>query len=308
MGSEYTEVATKGMAAYRAPSLFQPHKARQALRDAYDGKINPLIGYYFGVPNIPTARVIAQLGADIVWVDWEHSPCGVETMTSIVHDIQFMSEGRSMAFVRVPGHDHAAIGYALDAGASIIIPQVETVEQAQHVVSAAKFGVAHKGSRSAPPARWLTGLSDTPIDPTRSLFENVNDQAAIVIQIESELGVYNLDAILTAVGDQVDAVWMGTLDMRVGMGLDGFWGAEPEFLNVVKLYEETLKKHDMPNSGMCLGGDWAKGTNKAFVIVGTDHLAFLRETSTITAARQNLGPMQKRQNSKVQGLSNGTAT
>lgn len=117
MGSEYTEVATKGMAAYRAPSLFQPHKARQALRDAYDGKINPLIGYYFGVPNIPTARVIAQLGADIVWVDWEHSPCGVETMTSvsipnfelwfplliasqIVHDIQFMSEGRAMAFVR----------------------------------------------------------------------------------------------------------------------------------------------------------------------------------------------------------------
>ena len=117
MGFEHKEVAAKGMAAYRAPSLFQPHKARQALRDAYDGKINPLIGFYCGVSSVPTARIMAQLGADIVWVDWEHSSCGVETMTSvsilhfrtmdpslttyqIVHDIQFMSEGRTMAFVR----------------------------------------------------------------------------------------------------------------------------------------------------------------------------------------------------------------
>jgi len=43
MGSEYQEVAEKGMAAYRAPSLTQPHKARRAIRDTYEGKIKPLI-------------------------------------------------------------------------------------------------------------------------------------------------------------------------------------------------------------------------------------------------------------------------
>jgi len=42
---------------------------------------------------------------------------------------------------RVPGHEHASIGYALDAGASIVVPQVETVEQARHVVSAMKYGM-----------------------------------------------------------------------------------------------------------------------------------------------------------------------
>lgn len=83
MGSEYKEVAEKGMAAYRAPSLLQPHKARQALRDAYEGKIKPLIGYYHGITTVPTARVMAQLGADIIWVDWEHASCGVETMTTV---------------------------------------------------------------------------------------------------------------------------------------------------------------------------------------------------------------------------------
>lgn len=83
MGFEHEEVATKGMAAYRAPSLFQPHKARQALRDAYDGKINPLIGFYCGICTVPSSRIMAQLGADIIWIDWEHSSCGVETMTTV---------------------------------------------------------------------------------------------------------------------------------------------------------------------------------------------------------------------------------
>lgn len=81
--TEYLQVATKGMAAYRAPSLTQPHRARQAIRDAYEGKTNPLIGYYCGISTVPTARVMAQLGADVVWIDWEHSSCGVETMTTV---------------------------------------------------------------------------------------------------------------------------------------------------------------------------------------------------------------------------------
>ena len=200
---------------------------------------------------------------------------------------------------RLPGHDHASIGYALDAGASIIIPQIETVEQAQYVVAAAKFGLKRKGNRSAPPCRWLPGIGDTCINPTQSIWENVNDQAAIIIQIESEEGVRNLDAILTAVGDQIDAVWMGTLDMRVTMGYDGFWGPEPRFLEIVEFYQETLKKHDMPNSGMCSGHDWAKGADKAFVIVGGDSFAFLGDTETIKSARENLAPLQA--NGKING-------
>lgn len=82
-GSEHLEVGTKGMQAYRAPSLSQPHKARQALQDAYEGRIGPLIGFYLAFPTVPSARVAAQLGADFVWVDWEHSSLGVETMTNV---------------------------------------------------------------------------------------------------------------------------------------------------------------------------------------------------------------------------------
>ncbi|EFW19032.1 hypothetical protein D8B26_007220 [Coccidioides posadasii str. Silveira] len=306
VGSEHKEVSVRGMQAYRAPSLLQPHRARQALRDAYEGKIGPLLGFYLAFPTVPTARIAAQLGADFVWVDWEHSSCGVETMTSVVHAIQNVSEGRSMAFVRVPGHDHANIGFALDAGASVVVPQVDTVEQAEHVVSATKFGAVRKGSRSAPPARWLAGSSVT-IDSSRSIWENVNNQAALIIQIESEIGIKNLDAILTLVGDQIDAVWIGTLDLRVSMGLDGLWGEEPEFQSAIRLYEETLRKHDKPNSGGCFTGNWSLGSNKSFVVVAGDWLGLLGQRDNIQTARENLPASDKRSKNRfAKGNENGT--
>ncbi len=93
------------------------------------------------------------------------------------------------------------------------------------------------------------------MDLTRTIWKNVNDQAAVIIQIESEEGLRNLDAILSAVGDQIDAVWLVTLDLRVSMGFESFWGTEPSFLDAVEVYREILKRHKMPDSGMCLNGD-----------------------------------------------------
>lgn len=64
------DVAKKGMAAYRAPHLLQPHRAREALADAHAGKIPPLIGFFCGLSCPPVAKVVSQLGFDIVWIDW----------------------------------------------------------------------------------------------------------------------------------------------------------------------------------------------------------------------------------------------
>lgn len=89
-----------GMAAYRAPSLLQPHRLREAIADAHAGRIPPLIGYFCGLSSIAIGRIAAQLGFDVVWIDWEHSSMNVETMTQMVHDVQFMSEGRTAALVR----------------------------------------------------------------------------------------------------------------------------------------------------------------------------------------------------------------
>ena len=88
------------MRAYRAPSLLQPHRARDALRDAHEGRI-PALKAYFAMLSAPTmVKVVAQLGYDIIIIDQEHSPMNINEMTQMVHDIQLISEGRTMAWVR----------------------------------------------------------------------------------------------------------------------------------------------------------------------------------------------------------------
>lgn len=86
MGSTFPAIgpgASQGMKVYVGPSLFQPHRARQAIRDAYEKKIPPLIGYYAGLSSIPITRFVAPMGYDVVWIDWEHTSCSVETMTTV---------------------------------------------------------------------------------------------------------------------------------------------------------------------------------------------------------------------------------
>ena len=73
------------MRDYAGPNLFQPHQARKAIRDAHEGKIPPMLGYFAALPSVPVTRWLAPIGYDVVWIDAEHSACGVETMTSVRH-------------------------------------------------------------------------------------------------------------------------------------------------------------------------------------------------------------------------------
>ena len=110
----------------------------------------------------------------------------------------------------------------MGAGASIIVPHVEIVEQGRQIIAAAKFGRKANGSRSTPPERFLPGITDGTVDPSLFFNQNLNRQAAIIIQIDSLEAIHNLDAILTEVGEQIDSVWLGSLDARISM--DILWG------------------------------------------------------------------------------------
>lgn len=110
-----------------------------------------------------------------------------------------------------------------------------------------------------PPFRLIPSLTDTRMDADKyaDVWQAVNDQAAIMIQIESLEGLENLDAILTEV-PEIDAVWIGSLDMRVSMGLPangGMGGPEPEWAAAVQKYLEITDKHNKPRGGMALGPD-----------------------------------------------------
>ena len=240
----------------------------------------------------------------------------------MVHELIFCSEGRTIPWVRyafllgssplrpkghlltlfslrVPGHDHAAIGFALDAGASIVIPQVETVAQAQHVVSAAKFGTKSRGTRSAPPFRLIPGVTDGSHDPNMTLYQNLNEQAGIMLQIETLQGIRNLDAILTEVPD-IDCVWLGTLDTRISMnmaGNGGMGGPEPEWLEAVELFDQTLAKHGKARAGFAFGDEAASrktGQHNVLNVVAADVIALMGMSELQANARKWFPAEEKR--------------
>ncbi|GKZ90173.1 hypothetical protein AnigIFM59636_001674 [Aspergillus niger] len=232
------------MRDYMAKTLFQPHRARDAIWDVHQGKIPTLLRYYAGLASVPITRWLAPMGFDYVWIDWEHSAMNIETMTTMVNEAVFLSNGRTIPWVRVPGHDHATMAYALDAGASIVVPQVDKVEQAKEARGAVKFGRKNGGHRSAPSFRYVPGLTDVPLDKDHPLWEIFNRQLGFMIQVES------LEEV-----PEIDAVWLGTIDARVSMGLPGghgIVGTESEWLEAVELFHKTMRKHDKPYSGFCL--------------------------------------------------------
>lgn len=170
------------------------------------------------------------------------------------------------------------------------------MEQARHIVAAAKYGAKIGGARSAPPARLMPGISDTPLNPSMTLHQNVNKQAAIVIQIESLAGIRNLDAILTEVGEHIDSVWLGSLDARISMDIasGGLLGQEPEWLEAVALYESTLAKHNKPASGLALGTPEMKATmgrGKSFMVSGADYYGIIGLNTELGDMRQRFPPM-----------------
>ncbi len=172
---------------------------------------------------------------------------------------------------------------------------MNTVAEAQHAVTAAKYGAP--GTRSAPPFRLIPGVTALPSDPTLTPHENLNRQAAVMIQIETLEAIDNLDAILTAV-PEIDAVWLGMLDVRVSMGLEypGPEQPEPEYLQAVAKFESVLKKHDKPRGGQAFGDPEVmrkSGKDNSLNFVAVDVLALMGLAGQITVARE-LFPAQRK--------------
>ena len=88
----------------------------------------------------PSPGVVERIGADWdwIWLDGQHGEmAGYETMLQMVRACHLI---RRPAYVRVPGHEAAWTSLALDMDAdAVIVPQVDSGDQARELVRRAKF-------------------------------------------------------------------------------------------------------------------------------------------------------------------------
>jgi 4-hydroxy-2-oxoheptanedioate aldolase len=143
---------------------------------------------------------------DWIWVDGQHGQMGYADILAAVRACNLV---RRPAVVRVPGHEAGMIGLALDTAAEgVMVPMVDTVEQARQIVRAAKFPPF--GSRSYGGRR--------PIDLYGRTYAHADQpQPLLICQIETLEGLKNSARIAAVKG--VDAIFFGPDDTALRKGL-----------------------------------------------------------------------------------------
>lgn len=165
------------------------------------------------LPDPSIAEIMAMSGVDFITIDGEHFAFNDETIINIIraanaHGVECM--------LRVAGLDPAYIAKVMDFGlCGILVPHVDTWEEAKEIVDAVKFGPL--GSRGFCPISRASQFGMT--SDAKEYAESSNENTIVAIMIESKEGVENLDKILTI--PEIDAVSIGPSDISNSFGLPG---------------------------------------------------------------------------------------
>ena len=186
-----------------------------------------LVGLWVASASPVAAEIVAGSGADLVLVDGEHSPVGLDGLVPLLQALE-PYEGTT-AITRVPWNDPVIIKQFLDAGAqNLIVPMVSTAEQARAAVAAVSYpdlaggaaedarqGVRGIGSALARASRW---------GRVPGYVAGARDLVSLTVQIETAEGARNAAEIAAVPG--VDAVFIGPADLAGSMGLATTPGAD----------------------------------------------------------------------------------
>jgi 4-hydroxy-2-oxoheptanedioate aldolase len=175
------------------------------------GEGKTLFGCWMSIAEAYTAEILSTSGFDWLLIDGEHCPNDIR---SIRDQMTALKGSDSHPVVRVPIGETWVIKQVLDVGAqTILVPMVETAEQARELVRACHYppegtrGVGYSVSR----AGGFGQFED--YGPT------ANAQICLLVQVESRIGLENLDDILAVEG--VDGVFIGPADLSASLGYLG---------------------------------------------------------------------------------------
>jgi 2-dehydro-3-deoxyglucarate aldolase/4-hydroxy-2-oxoheptanedioate aldolase len=236
--------------------------------------------FEFFVPGMP--QMLRNSGAEYAIYDMEHGGLGLETLKMLAA----ASRGTGVVpMVRVPRGEYHFIARALDVGAQgVMIPMVETVEQARGIANSARY--PRKGRRGA--AFGFAHDNYEPGDP-QSKMEEADLRNLVIAQIETEKGLEAVEEIAAVEG--IDCLWLGHFDLSNFLGIPGQFNS-PVFTGAVARIVAAGRKHGKALGYMAADADLARQYRKLgfnMIASGTDQGLLMAGIRTILQSAGDKG-------------------
>jgi 2-keto-3-deoxy-L-rhamnonate aldolase RhmA len=154
-------------------------------------------------------------GYNWLFIDMEHSALDIGTASQIASAALPIG---ITPLVRVPGKEHHHASRLLDGGAQgIVVPHVDSIEEAQRAVSYCKYQpIGHRSLYGQQPQFAFKTL------PVGDATRLANEETLVIIMLETPAAIGLADSIAALPG--VDVVMIGTNDLCCEMGIPGQYG------------------------------------------------------------------------------------
>ena len=224
------------------------------------------IGLWLSSTTSYMAEIAATSGYDWLLIDGEHAP---NTIQDLYHQLQAVAPYASQPVIRPVEASKSLIKQVLDIGAqTLLIPMVDTADQARQVVSATRYppyGERGVGASVARAARW---------GRIENYMAHVNDSLCLLVQVESKTALDNLDEILGVEG--IDGVFIGPADLSASLGYPDNAG-HPEVQRIIETSTRRIRAAGKAAGFLAVAPDMAQqclawGAN--FVAVGVDTMLY----------------------------------
>jgi 2-dehydro-3-deoxyglucarate aldolase len=166
-----------------------------------------LIGCWASLASPISTEVLGHAGFDWLLIDAEHAP---NDLGSIMLQLMALKDSPSAALVRPEWVEPVLLKRLLDIGVyNFLMPFVESAEQAAAAVAATRY--PPQGIRGIAIAQRGNRYGYVP-----DYFERINDNIAVLVQIESRPGLDAVEQIVQVEG--VDALFIGPSDLSASLG------------------------------------------------------------------------------------------
>jgi 4-hydroxy-2-oxoheptanedioate aldolase len=171
-----------------------------------------VFGTILPIPSPEVAEIAGIAGYDCLLLDMEHGPITEEILGGLVRACRAVGV---VPMARVPNDHPKTILRALDVGCvGVMVPQVETPEQARAAVAATRYAPA--GIRSLAGGTAAASWGQVPI---ADHVARSNAAVMNLLQIETRRGYEAVAAIAAVPG--VDVLFIGPSDLSQGLGHPG---------------------------------------------------------------------------------------